>query len=384
MNSRGLPRTTSVLVLAAALASVTGCAYVRNRGKDALDMVDIGFTFTRKPQFGIYANCPFLFPVGYTKVDGKYAGLGGGKFGITEHHQDATGLLVSGHERIEWRDPNTGEASAVQAHNVAPLGLASDEEGNATYKPQCAHYLHLGYVGVTSNLNYKEWGDFFAGWAGFDICRDDNRWLKSVPDQRPAPTMLADRSRVRRGLALVARARKSSFAVGEPIVLDVRLENHTARPEDRISEGSDLTLSLAASGTAVLGAPERSPFTCLVFDGTTMRVRHSGPLSAGADTPFAPTARSVVIRRGASIERRLVCSLPRGDLAPGSYLLLISYEAAANSPGSWQGKLCSNSVPIRIEATGQRASLAATRPDVVSTTSSTELDLRRSAADKAL
>ena len=80
--------------LAAAAAATTGCSYFRARGRDALDMADLGVTWSKRPQFGLYANCPFIAPGGYAKVDGKYAGIGGGKVGVMEHHQDNVGLLV--------------------------------------------------------------------------------------------------------------------------------------------------------------------------------------------------------------------------------------------------------------------------------------------------
>ena len=44
------------LALAAALAAAPGCTYLNSRGRDALDMIYVGFTFTNTPQFGLYGT----------------------------------------------------------------------------------------------------------------------------------------------------------------------------------------------------------------------------------------------------------------------------------------------------------------------------------------
>ena len=113
-----------VLASIAALAATAGCSYLRNRGSDALDMFDAGVTWTRKPQFGIYANCPFLAPAGYAKVDGHFAGIGGGQLGVVEHRQDNVGLLAWGREDVKWGDDCECESPSV--NEVAPAGFVTD------------------------------------------------------------------------------------------------------------------------------------------------------------------------------------------------------------------------------------------------------------------
>ena len=125
------------LALVAALACAPGCTYLRARGRDALDLVDVGFTFTKTPQFGLYGNCPFMAPGGFAKVDGHFAGIGGGRIGVMDHHQDAAALLLWGHEDVGWSDGDSESTEEAQVHEVGPLGLAADAEGNPTYKPQC-------------------------------------------------------------------------------------------------------------------------------------------------------------------------------------------------------------------------------------------------------
>ena len=85
-------RVVSGLALAAVLMAMQGCTYLRNRGRDANDMFDVGFTFSRKPQFAAYTNCPVIFPIGYGKVDGRFVGVGGRKAGVMEHKESSTGL----------------------------------------------------------------------------------------------------------------------------------------------------------------------------------------------------------------------------------------------------------------------------------------------------
>jgi len=54
------------------------------------------------------------------------------------------------------------------------------------------HCFHVGYVGAELNVYYDELADFFLGWAGLDICADDNHSRQAAaappplgPDQDP-------------------------------------------------------------------------------------------------------------------------------------------------------------------------------------------------------
>jgi len=159
-----------------------GCTYLGNRGHDATQMFDLGFTITRKPRFGIYADDPLVAPIGYSKLDGYYVGLGGGRFGITEHHQDNEGLILWGREKATW---GSGQDKTEEDDEVGVVALAkSVASGKLSYKPACKHYLHLGWVGLAANANYYEMLDFLAGWVGLDPCKDDHR--------EPAPTVVAN------------------------------------------------------------------------------------------------------------------------------------------------------------------------------------------------
>ena len=186
-------RFPSVLVLAAVIAATQGCTYLRNRAHDAAQMFDLGFTFTKTPQFGLYANCPIVTPVGYSNIDGYFVGVGGGKVGVMEHKQKNAGVLLWGREENSWGSANGKEPVSEEKRRVGIVGIAEGvKKGEANYKPQCVHYLHLGWIGVTANINYSEIGDFFAGWAGLDPSHDDRRaapataFAKASPPQPPA------------------------------------------------------------------------------------------------------------------------------------------------------------------------------------------------------
>jgi len=368
-------RNGLVAGLVAALACAPGCAYLGNRGRDALDMFDLGFTFTKKLQFGIYANCPFIAPGGYSKVDGKYVGLGGGKFGVMEHHQDAAALLLWGREDVGWDKKAPGRGKSSGSHQVGPLGLATDAEGNPTYKPQCAHYLHLGFVGATANLNYKEWGDFFLGWVGADISKDDNRETASTLTDKSLEDFSAHLSRPRAGLQLIVDTDKESYAEDEPIVLDVQLMNTTGVRRLRRDRPRDLSVYFEPFANTPQGEPAEWLFKFFLFD----QIKGGDPLYKSPRFDVPPDNRGdyyhyVTLPPGAFVGRRFAFPAPGAGrwLQPGTYIFLVSYEVSHEYPyvilnreftsrhtealgrdGAytrvWTGKVYSNIVSFRIE-----------------------------------
>ena len=168
-------KTLLAVALLALLASAQGCMFLGNRGRDAAQMFDVGFTFTKTPQFGIYANCPMVTPIGYSNIDGYYIGIGGGKLGVMTHTQKDTGLLLWGREQNSWGEADKDNPSSREDTKVGVLGMAQgmSEGEERVYKPACIHYLHVGWLGVTANFRYYEMFDFAVGWAGLDPARDD-------------------------------------------------------------------------------------------------------------------------------------------------------------------------------------------------------------------
>ena len=218
-----LRRVCVVLVALVLLASTQGCTYLGNRGHDAAQMLDLGFTFTKTPQFGIYANCPLVTPVGYSKIDGYYVGMGGGKLGVMKHHQNNEGLLLWGKEENSWEQANSREPKTEQKARAGVVGLAQGlKNGENDYKPTCVHYLHLGWVGVAANFKYYEMYDFAAGCLGFDPAGDDRK--------APAATMVAKAETKPPVAPRLAAPKPAPAAVEEPKPAPVAAEKPKPAP----------------------------------------------------------------------------------------------------------------------------------------------------------
>jgi hypothetical protein len=162
-----------VVVLGVIAAAGQGCSYLRDRGDDAAQMFDFGLTFSKKPQFSAYMNCPVIAPLGYGKVDGYFVGMGGGKVGAMKHHQESSGLLVWGREEVSWESFDPEQADTLSVQGVGVLGLAEGQEGEKAYTPACIHYLHLGWIGIAANVRWLEIPDFLLGFFLLDPMGDD-------------------------------------------------------------------------------------------------------------------------------------------------------------------------------------------------------------------
>jgi len=188
MNHRSRPLSLGLLLIpAAVLLAMPGCTYLHNRGRDAAEMFDLGLTFSKTPQFGLYMNCPVIVPIGYGKVDGYYAGVGGGRVGVMEHHQRNAGALLWGYEKNDWAAPDGTGATASEDQPVGLLALARGERGKRPYKVACKHYFHLGWVGVTANISWLEIPDFFLGWFLIDLSGDDTKAVAEPPATPATP-----------------------------------------------------------------------------------------------------------------------------------------------------------------------------------------------------
>ena len=186
-------RTAVAVALSVVWTAALGCSYPKHRFQDSAEMFDFGVTFSKKPQFSAYVNCPVVAPLGYGKVDGQFVGVGGGKVGMMEHHQESSGLLVWGREEVSWDTFDPENADTLSVQGVGLLGLADREEGDDPYEVACIHYLHLGWVGVTANIHWLEIPDFLLGIFFLDPMRDDGEdggyWFwggKTVPEDGDA------------------------------------------------------------------------------------------------------------------------------------------------------------------------------------------------------
>jgi len=187
-----MSRKVFLPLLLALLGLAQGCAYLNNRANDAKDMIDVGFTFSEKPQFALYASGPFVQvgTAGYGQVDGHFFGLGGGKFCLwAPHYEHSYGLLVWGREWISFSHSEAEIAAMTEEKAAAatsdmqvgivgmPLGLAGvgAPPPGLKYIGSCPHYIHLGWIGVVGGPRYLQMLDFILGWTTLDICCDDDQ-----------------------------------------------------------------------------------------------------------------------------------------------------------------------------------------------------------------
>jgi hypothetical protein len=157
----------------------TGCAHLANRGRDALDIFDVGILVSDhvRPDFAAFMTFWNLFPMGYAHVDGKLIGIGGGRAGIQDfQHVNSWGMLVWGAEQHAVGDL-AADAGAPQRHDQGWLRLALGAE----HKPpphtyyDCDRTFVLGWIGLHLRIKLDDLADFVTGWAGMDIMHDDDR-----------------------------------------------------------------------------------------------------------------------------------------------------------------------------------------------------------------
>ncbi|MCP4688937.1 MAG: hypothetical protein GY859_12865 [Desulfobacterales bacterium] len=136
---RTLLNSVMLLMVSSALL-MNGCAYMEARGRDALDILEIGVTITDKaePDFAFYFDFFNITPVGYAKVDGKVLGIGNRQIGWLDHSNQRWGLLAAGEERetsgvFNPKDPHLTRAdhrdvAELPTYNSGVVRLAS--QGN--------------------------------------------------------------------------------------------------------------------------------------------------------------------------------------------------------------------------------------------------------------
>ena len=138
-----------------------------------MDIIDIGFTASKKPGLALYYDFVPVIPIGYGKVEGTFVGLGGGKFGAMPHYEESYGLLLWGQESVGF---GVYDASDPETLNYQRTGLVGAAEGpfpGPDYLLSCPHYIHLGWVGIVVSPRYLQILDFLCGWTTLDICFDD-------------------------------------------------------------------------------------------------------------------------------------------------------------------------------------------------------------------
>jgi hypothetical protein len=192
---RSLATVLSALVL---VLCIQGCTYLKWRADDFAEIVDIGFTISKKPYFALYADELSLLPVGYAHVDGYFVGWGGGQLGVTTHAVHSWGLLAHGEEELGWHrryegEGGTKEAEANEAWHKRDgfiqqgagatmviddtmrliTGKMFEGQNQPDHSLSCLHYIHLGWFGIVVNVRTLDIVDFVLGWFGIDFGRLD-------------------------------------------------------------------------------------------------------------------------------------------------------------------------------------------------------------------
>ncbi|MCP4680879.1 MAG: hypothetical protein GY864_00930 [Desulfobacterales bacterium] len=112
-----------LLIIIIFMLLANGCAYMKNRGRDAMDIVDLGLTFSKKPQIGLYIDFFGITPIGYSDYDAKYLGWGHRQAGLLETEDHSWGALLWGQEKAgvgEFNPKNPRQARADQPNAEEP------------------------------------------------------------------------------------------------------------------------------------------------------------------------------------------------------------------------------------------------------------------------
>lgn len=105
------------------LAGLQGCSYLRHRGDDAMEMFDIGVTWSKKPYGSGNACLLGLGSIGAGRLDGQFAGIGGGRAGVMRHYYRTIGLLVWSYDEMAWgKEFDPEDPETLDRYHIGPLG----------------------------------------------------------------------------------------------------------------------------------------------------------------------------------------------------------------------------------------------------------------------
>ena len=176
---------------------LNGCAYLKNRGNDALDIMDIGISVNDRiePQFGLYFDFFNILPLGYSNVEGKTIGMGNRQAGWLYYTDESWGVIVWGKEKkglgeLNPLDPHRTredqrDAKEWPRYNVGLVRMLGEDDSPPTLQfIECQRVLHLGWIGFFAHLRPVDLADFILGWATLDIAGDDH--IKQSSASKPS------------------------------------------------------------------------------------------------------------------------------------------------------------------------------------------------------
>jgi len=181
-SARRCSRAIGVILLALVMCS-TGCAYLKDRGNDALDFAELGVTVSKKPAFSLYVGFLNVLSLGYAKTDGTLYGIAHRDAGALPVRHNAHGVLLWGEEQLGYcKDFDPTDPDSPDPWRVGPIGLIQGP-GPAEHEIlNCPKLLHLGWVGLHLNCHLGELADFLLGWTTIDIMGDDTAGQDAVEE----------------------------------------------------------------------------------------------------------------------------------------------------------------------------------------------------------
>ena len=177
-------RRTLVMWIAVAVLALmsSGCAYMSDRGNDAMDMFDMGFTVTSEPRFAVYAGFQSLIALGYSDVDGKMIGIGDRDAGVLDFRHNAAGMVLEGYEQLAVGSDYDPASEDSPVKRGIGLGLIYGDHADSLIGAlNCPKLVHVGFIGFSLNCKVGEVADFILGWSTLDIANDDKDGGASAP-----------------------------------------------------------------------------------------------------------------------------------------------------------------------------------------------------------
>jgi len=180
------------------LFALPGCSGLTHRVRDALDMADLGLTFSKKPKLAAFKGCAGAASVGFGEVEGYFIGLGDGKLGVTPFSHQGLGLALWGKHKTRFGEAAKDDAETLDFQKTGLLGLADGPIVGPDQEPACIQQVHVGWAGVVANAKWLQVADFLLGCTGIDICFDDGKkrgdlvganlaTTTTEPDAKPEP-----------------------------------------------------------------------------------------------------------------------------------------------------------------------------------------------------
>jgi hypothetical protein len=163
------------LVLAGVLTALvlsSGCAYMKDRGHDALNIFDIGITVTKEPHFGLYAGFNTILALGYVNLpDGYLLGLGHTHFGALDMRYHGAGMFLEGYECQGYDDFDKNDPNSPQRRGMGVGLLYAHTPRTIPEALQCNKVLHVGWIGLDVNCKIGGLLNFIVGWTTFSLDR---------------------------------------------------------------------------------------------------------------------------------------------------------------------------------------------------------------------